>query len=66
MSRRFFAVVPLLAAMTLGYISIGCDHDHDDGHDSHHAGYYQGHDYDHSAYDNQTNYDRHQYDRDFH
>ena len=63
MSRRSFAVVPLLAAMTLGYISIGCDHDHDEGHN---AGYSQNRDYDHSRYDNQTNYDRHQYDRDFH
>lgn len=65
MSRRSFAIVPLLAAMTLGYFSIGCDHDHDHD-DGHHAGFYQGHDYDHSRYDDQTNYDRHQYDRDFH
>jgi hypothetical protein len=50
--------------MALGYVTIGCDHDHDDG--GHHAAYDQQRDYDHARYDDHTDYDRHQYDRDFH
>jgi len=64
MSTRPFAVLPLLAAMTLGYVTIGCEHDHGD--DGHQSGYYQQRDSDHARYDDHTDYDRHQYDRDFH